>query len=154
MARGKVLGEVWYRVNIDYPIVYQETNLTGKTKNVYVIQFFNKRISLFDFEEYRSFQMKDKVLIKSNLLGIKLVREKQFEAIVKDEVYTEDIGEVKAISYIKEKLMGDNEDIVDISDVKILSSSSDEDSIEFDLFVSAIEEIGEVVPIEEIKEEE
>jgi len=38
--------------------------------------------------------------------------------------------------------------------VKILSSSSDEDSIEFDLFVSAIEEIGEVVPIEEIKEEE
>lgn len=154
MAEGTVYGEVWYQVNVDYPIVYQETNLTGKSKNVYVIHFFDKRISLFDFNQYRSFQSKDKVLVSSNLLSLSLVREKQFEAEVKDEVYTEDIARNNAIDYIKQKLMKDNEDIVKIKDVKILTTSSDEDSIQFKLFVRAIEDIGEVVTIQEIKVEE
>ena len=154
MAEGTVYGEVWYQVNVDYPIVYQETNLTGKSKNVYVIHFFDKRISLFDFNQYRSFQSKDKVLVSSNLLSLSLVREKQFEAEVKDEVYTEDISRNNAIDYIKQKLMKDNEDIVKIKDVKILTTSSDEDSIQFKLFVRAIEDIGEVVTIQEIKVEE
>lgn len=154
MAEGTVYGEVWYQVNVDYPIVYQETNLTGKSKNVYVIHFFNKRISLFDFNQYRSFQSKDKVLVSSNLLSLSLVKEKQFEAEIKDEVYTEDIARNNAIDYIKQKLMKDNEDIVKIKDVKILTTSSDEDSIQFKLFVRAIEDIGEVVTIQEIKVEE
>lgn len=154
MAEGFVYGEVWYQVDVDYPIVYQETNLTGNSKNVYVLHFLNHRISLFNFDEYRSFQSKDKVLITSNLLGIQLVREKQYEAEIKDEVYTEDIARNKAIDYIKNKLMKDNRDIKEIKDVKILSIDSDEDSIKFELFVSAIEDIGEVVPIEEIKIEE
>ena len=154
MAEGTVYGEVWYQVDVDYPIVYQETSLTGKSKDVYVLHFLNHRISLFNFDEYRSFQSKDKVLIASNLLGIQLVREKQFEAEIKDEVYTEDIARNKAIDYIKDKLMKDNPDIKEIKDVKILSTDSDEDSIEFELFVSAIEDIGKVVSIEEIKVEE
>lgn len=154
MAKGTVYGEVWYSVDVDYPIVYQETNLTGNSKNVYVLHFFNHRISLFDFEEYYSFQSRDRVLITSNLLGIQLVREKQYEAIIKDEVYTEDIARSKAIDYIEEKLMKDNSGIIEIKDIKILSTKSDEDSIQFELFVSAIEDIGEVVPIEELKMEE
>ena len=154
MAEGTVYGEVWYRVDVDYPIVYQETNLTGKSKDVYVLKFLNHRISLFNFDDYRSFQSKDKVLVTSNLLGIQLVKEKQYEAEIKDEVYTEDIARNKAIDYIKEKLMKDNGDIIEIKDVKILSTVSDEDSIEFELFVSAIEDIGEVVPISEAEVEE
>lgn len=149
MAEGRVYGEVWYRVNIDYPFVYQESNFTGKSKTVYAIHFFGKRIGLFDFERYRSFQRKDKVLFSSNFLDFQFVREKQFEVLVKDEVYTEDIVQNKAIDYIKNKLMKDNSDIVEIRDVKILSSSSDEDSITFQLFVRSIEDIGEVVAIQE-----
>lgn len=154
MAEGVVYGEVWYQVDVDYPIVYQETNLTGKSKDVYVLKLLNHKISLFNFEEYHSFKSKDKILIESSLLGIKLVKERQFEALVKDEVYTEDIARNKAIDYIKEKLMKDNRDIVEIKDVKILSTDSDEDSIRFELFVRVIENIGEVVPISESKLEE
>lgn len=153
-AEGTVYGEVWYEVDVDYPIVYQETNLTGRSKTVYALYFFNRRIGLFDFDEYRSFESKSKVLVSSNLLDIKFVKEVQYEAIVKDEVYTEDIAKVKAIDYIKDKLMRDNADIVEIRDIKILNTESDEDSIEFTLFVRAIEDIGEVVAIEEVKEEE
>lgn len=147
MAEGRVYGEVWYQVSVDYPFVYQEANLTGKSKTVYVLQFFNKRFSLFDFEEYKSFQSRDKLLVSSNLLDIRFTREKQYELEVKDEVYTEDIVKVKAIDYIKDKLMKDNSDIVRIEEVKIITSSSDEDSIRFKLFVRAIEDIGVVSPI-------
>lgn len=142
-ASGKVLGEVWYNVEIDYPFVYQESILTGRTKTLYTINFLGKKISLFDFDEYHSFESKNKVLVSSNLLNICLVREKHYEMIVKDEVYTEDIVRSKAIDYIKEKMKRNNAAIVSFKEVKILSSSSDEDSIHFYLFVKAIEDIGE-----------
>lgn len=149
MASGTIYGEVWYKVDVDYPIVYQETNYTGKSRDVYVIKFFNHRISLFNFANYRSFESKDKILIESNLLGIQLVKEKQYEVLIKDEVYTEDIARNKAIEYIKDKLMRNNSNIKKIGEVKILSTNSDVDSIKIDLFVSVIEDIGAVVSIDE-----
>lgn len=152
-AEGVVYGEVWYEIEIDYPIVYQESNLTGKSKTVYAFYFFDSRIGMFDFDEYRSFEAKRKVLVNFNMLDIKFVKEKQYEVIVKDEVYTEEIAKVRAIDYIKDKLMRDNRDIVEISDVKILSSNSDEDSIKFKLFVKAIEDIGDVAVIDDTKDE-
>ena len=149
-AEGKVYGEVWYEVEVDYPIVYQETNLTGKSKTVYALYFFGKRIGLFDFDEYRSFEAKRKVLISSNFLDIKFVREKQFEAIIKDEVYTEDIARVKAIDYVSDKIISSNSDVIEIRDVKILEEKIDGDSIEFKLFVRVIEDIGEIMLIEDV----
>ena len=149
MAEGDVYGEVWYEVDIDYPIVYQETNFTGKSKTVYALYFFDKRYSLFDFDEYRSFELKSKVLVGMEFPSIRFVKEKQYEVVIKDEVYTEDIVKIKAMDYIKDKLMRDNQDIIEISDIKILKSSSDEDSVSFKLFARAIEDIGEVVEIED-----
>lgn len=147
MAEGTVLGEVWYTVNVEYPFVYQETNFTGKSKTVYAIHFFDKRFGLFDFDEFHTFQSKEKVLFSSNFLDIRFVREKQYEVIIKDEVYTEEMVGVRAIEYVKEKLMKDNPSIREITDVKILNASSDEDNMEFKMFVKTIEDIGEVVTI-------
>lgn len=151
-AKGRVYGEVWYQVNIDYPIVYQESTLTGRSKRVYALYFFNHRFGLFDFDNFRSMKVKSKVLIKNNFLDIKLAREDEYEANVMDEVYTEDIARVKAIDYIKDKLKRDNKDIIKIRDVKILDSDGDEDSIKFQLFVRVVEDIGEVMPIKPIDE--
>ena len=147
-AEGRVYGEIWYEVDIDYPIVYQETNYTGRVKTVYSLYFFNKRFGLFDFEEYRTFKTKSRVLVSNNVLDIKFVKEKQYEVIIKDEVYTEDIAKIKAIDYIKNKMISDNKDIVEIKEVKILEESIDEDSIDFKLFIRVIEDIGEVVYID------
>lgn len=152
-AKGRVYGEVWYQVNIDYPIVYQESTLTGRSKRVYALYFFNHRFGLFDFDNFRSMKVKSKVLIKNNFLDIRFVREDEYEANVMDEVYTEDIARVKAIDYIKDKLKRDNKDIIKVRDVKILDSDGDEDSIKFQLFVRVVEDIGEVMPIKPIDEE-
>lgn len=153
-AMGVVYGEVWYQVDVDFPIVYQETKLTGKSKDIFVVEFFNKRISLFDYDKYHSFKSRNKVLLESNLLGVKFVREKQYEAVIKDEIYTEDMARGKAIDYIKNKLTRDNKNIIKIDDIKILSMNSDEDSIEFKLFIKTIEDIGEAVAIKEVLIEE
>jgi len=149
-AMGRVYGEVWYEVDVDYPIVYQETAFTGESKIAYALYFFKYRLGLFDFDEYRSFEFKRKILFCSNLLDIKFVREEQFEVLIKDEVYTEDIARSKALNYIRDKLFSNNSDIVDIKDIKILYANSDEDSILFKLFVRVIEDIGEVLEIDNI----
>lgn len=151
MAKGSVLGSVWYIVDIDYPFVYQEDIYTGKSKKVYSIYFFNKRFSIFNFKNFHSFVSKKKNLITSNFLDIKLVSEKQYEVIIKDEVYTEEIVGVKAINYIKEKMMNDNKDIKDIKEVKILSTTINASSINFKMFVRTIEDIGEALLIENLE---
>ena len=153
IARGSIYGEVWYRVNIDYPIVYQESNYTGKIKNVYAFYFFNKRYGLFDFDNYKFFETDSRVLISCNFPNIKFTKEKIREVVIRDDVYTEDIAKIKAIDYIKSKMLKDNSSIVEISDVKILASSSDYDSINMNLFIRVIEDIGEVVGIEDVAEE-
>ena len=148
-ASGEVLGEVWYKVKIDYPFIYQEKKLTGRKKTVYAIYFFNKRIGLFNFNKYKTFSSKIKILIKKSFPNIYLVKEKQYETKVLDEVYTEDMAKNKGVDYIKQKLMKENIDIKEIKEVKILTSSSDEDSIKMNLFIKAIERIDNISILDE-----
>lgn len=147
MAKGKVYGEVWYQVSVEYPFIYQEEKLTGRSKTIYVLNFINKRFSIFDFEKYKSFSTKDKILLSNPLININLVKEKQYELIVKDEVYPEDIAINKAQDYIKQKLKKDNPDIKKIKDITILSNEATDSTINLKLFVSAIENIGDLIEI-------
>ena len=146
MAKGKVYGEVWYQVSVDYPYVYQESKLTGKSKHVYAIYFFGKKFSLFDFHQYRTFQKEKKILFSINMLDIHFVLEKQHETIVKDEVYTEDMLSAKALLYVKEKLLRNNPYIQSIEEIKVLQEDSSETGVYFQMFVQVIEDIGEVLP--------
>lgn len=147
-ASGEVFGEVWYLVDIDYPFVYQESNLTGKFKKGIKIKFFDKEIDLFSKGNYRAFSSKNKVLFTDNFLNFSIVYEKRYELDVKDEVYTSDLVLSRAISYVKDKMISDNSDIKEISDVKVLSKESDYDGIKFNFFVTTLESIGEVNVIE------
>lgn len=147
MAKGEVYGEVWYKISLEYPYIYQEENLTGNTKTIYVLNFLNKRISLFDFNKYKSFNTKDKVLLSNPLINISLVKEKQYEVIVKDEVYPIDIALTKAKDYIEEKLKNDNPNIKSIKKITVLSEEQTESNLELKLFISAIENIGQVTEI-------
>ena len=149
VANGEVLGEVWYSVDIDYPFVYQESNLTGESKSGIRINFFDKEINLFSKGNYRSFSRKDKLLFRDNFLDLEVIYEKRYELDIRDEVYTFELVESRAISYIKDKMMRDNPDIEEISDIKVLSREVDYDSIRFDFFVTTMESIGEVMVIEE-----
>lgn len=150
-AKGYVEGEVWYVVNIEYPYIYKEEILTGKTKDVYVINFINKRISLFDFDKYNSFQTSPKILLQSNLIPLSFVKEKQYEIEVIDEAYTEEQIIVKAKDLAKQKLYKQNNNIVDINEIKVMSTSNLESRMKIKFFISVTENI---TMEEEILEEE
>lgn len=154
MAKGEVYGEVWYKVSVDYPFVYQEENLTGKSQTIYVLNFLNKRFSLFDFDKYKSFDTKDKILLSNPLINISLIKEKQYELIIKDEVYPEDIAITKAKDYISKKLKKDNPNIKEIKKITILSQDITESKLKLNLFITAIENIGDIIKIEPQNNEE
>ena len=75
-----------------------------------------------------------------------MVREVQYEADVRDEIYTEDILEKKVSSYVSDKLKRDNPYIREIKEIKVLKQNSDEVGVSFQLFVRVVEDIGEVLP--------
>lgn len=152
-AIGEVYGEVWYEVDIDYPYYYQESNLTGRTKTGITIKFFNKKLSLFNNNLYKTFATKNKTLFKDNLLNLEIIKEKRYEMIVKEEVYTFELVQSKAILYIKEKMEKDNQDIIEITDVKVLSTRNHHDHVNFKFFVTTLEDIGIIERIENIQEQ-
>lgn len=148
-AKGKVYGEVWYSIKVEYPYVYQEELLTGKAKKVYVLNIMNKNIQIFNKNKYKNFNKKDKVIIENKLLGLKLLKQKQYELKVIDEVYTEEEVIKKAVDYSKNKLLKENKRIKKIKDTKIINQEELDSKIELNIFVSAIEDITEIQKIEE-----
>ena len=143
-ASGLVYAEVWYQISVEYPYQYKEEILTGNKKNIYYLKFINKRLELFNFKKYKNFQKEPKILLYNNILPISLVKEKQYEVNIIDEIYTTEEVINKAISLAESRLMSSNKKIDKIERVSIIKKEEYDSKIKLDLFISVIEEIGEV----------
>lgn len=140
-AKGKIYGEVWYKVSVEYPLHYKEEKLTGKQKKVLVFNFLNTKIELFNFNKYKNKKIKEIKLIKNNLLPINLSIEKQKEINKIDEKYTKKEAlkkaTEKAINKIKKQLKKD-EYIINYKQLKVDENNS---TIEVEVFFSVCEDI-------------
>ena len=143
-ASGLVYAEVWYQISVEYPYQYKEEILTGNKKNIYYLKFINKRLELFNFKKYKNFQKEPKILLYNNILPISLVKEKQYEVNIIDEIYTTEEVINKAITLAESRLMSSNKKIDKIERVSIIKKEEYDSKIRLDLFKSVIEEIGEV----------
>lgn len=150
-AKAIIYGEVWYKVDIEYPLAYKEEKLTGKSKDVFVISFLNKKIPIFSYKKYKEFKIESNSLIENNLLPISFSKEKQYEVMVKDEIYTWEEAISNAIEISKKKLLENNNKIVGIKKVEILNKQPINSKIKLTLFISVEEDITKVV---EVKKEE
>lgn len=149
-ASGLLYAEVWYTIEVEYPYHYKEELLTGKTKDVYYINFLNKRISLFDFKKFNSFSSKPKTIIKNTFLPISFIKEKQYELNVIDEIYTEEEVIDKAIQLAENKLLNNNNKIEEINSVSIITKENLNSKIKLKLFLSVTEEVSKIeIPQEE-----
>ena len=152
-AQGKIYGEVWYKVKIEYPLKYKEViTLKEKKKNL-AIRFINKNY-LFEIKKYKTKKISEKTLLKNNLIPFKLVIEEQTKTKVIDEKYTEKEAIKKAISKAKKNIqskLNDNEYIINCKQLKVSKNNS---KIVLELFFSVCEDITDTKEIkEEIKEE-
>ena len=140
-ADGKIIGEVWYSARVEFPYVYNEIKYTGNKKKVLVFNFLNKRISIFDFKKYKTFDKNIKYIFNNNIIPISLTYEYEYETKVINDIYTYDTAREKAINVAKEKLLNKYSNIVDITDIKIINEEDMTSKIVIDLFITCDEDI-------------
>ena len=146
-AEGKVLGEVWYKIDIEYPLYYQEEKITGKSKNIISIYFLNKEIPLLPYKKYKQFNRLSKTLVENNILPITIKKEKLYEVVIKEDIYTFDEAVEKAINEAQKKLIEKNKNILYIKDSQILDKHNLNSKIKLSLFISSVEDITDFLPI-------
>lgn len=150
-AKATITGEVWYKIDIEYPLAYYEEKLTGKSKNVFVINFFNYKIPIFSYSKYKEFKIKTNNIIENRIIPISLSKEKQYEVEVKEEIYTWEEAISNAIETSKKKILENNSKIIEIKKIEILNKQSIDSKVKLNLFVSVIEDITKVI---ELKKDE
>lgn len=151
-ASGKVQGEVWYNINIEYPYQYHEIKYTGNKKKVLVLNLLNKRISFFDFHKYKTFNRNIKYIFNNNITPISLIYEDEYETNIINEVYDYNTAKEKAITKAKEKILEKYPNIKDITNIKIINEEDKKNKISLNLFVTCLEDITEYQEVDNNKE--
>lgn len=151
-ASGKVQGEVWYNINIEYPYQYHEIKYTGNKKKVLVLNLLNKRISFFDFHKYKTFNRNIKYIFNNNITPISLIYEDEYETNIINEVYDYNTAREKAITKAKDKMLEKYPNIKDITNIKIIKEEDKKNKISLNLFVTCLEDITEYQEIDNNKE--
>ncbi len=147
-AKGIVLGETWYKVNITYPLTYYENYETGNSKNVFVIKLLNNEYELFNFNKYKTKNKKDYVLLKNNLLPISFVKQNQRQTKIINEKNTEKSAINRALECSKSKIEEKLKEKEYIKDYKILNLTRNDNSITLDVFFTIVEDITEYEEID------
>lgn len=147
-AKGIVLGETWYKVNVTYPLTYYENYETGNSKNVFVIKFLNNEYELFNFNKYKTKNKKDYVLLKNNLLPISFVKQNQRQTKIINEKNTEKSAINRALECSKSKIEEKLKEKEYIKDYKILNLTRNDNSITLDVFFTIVEDITEYEEID------
>lgn len=142
-AIGTVVGETWYTVNTEYPYYYNEVLYTGNKKKVLVFNIINKKISLFDFDKYKSFDKNVKYIFQNNFIPISLSYEYQYETKIINDIYTYDEAKEKAVELAKKKLLEKHKNIININKIIIVTEQDDISKIKLSLFISCDEDITE-----------
>lgn len=151
-ASGKVQGEVWYNINIEYPYQYHEIKYTGNKKKVLVLNLLNKRISFFDFHKYKTFNRNIKYIFNNNITPISLIYEDEYETNIINEVYDYNTAREKAITKVKDKILEKYPNIKDITNIKIITEEDKKNKISLNLFVTCLEDITEYQEVDNNKE--
>lgn len=145
-ADGEVYAEIWYITKTKYPLVTEKEKITGRKKDIYAIKFLNKSLEL-TLNKFKTKEIKEKIILKNNLLPIVLSRQKQKETKKISEILTYDEALEKAkaasIKYIKNKL-NKKEYIIRSN---YLKSSLNNSTIEVEMFFAVYENITDYVEI-------
>ena len=151
-AKGVVVGEVWYKIQIDYPFYYYEEKLTGRNKEALALYFLNKEIPIFPYKRYKHFNKEGKVLIEDNFIPLKIIKEKLYEVYIKEEIYPMEQVVIKAKEEAVKRLMLGNKNIISIRDTQVLKRENKGTNVKLDLFVAVNEDITKIMEVSESEE--
>lgn len=152
-AKGKVYGEVWYNVSVEFPLEYTEKKYTNNKSKSFYMKIGNKYI---EHSKYDSFERKTIKAFKNRLIPFEIGIETQREVKIINDKYTSKEAKNKAIEKVKEKVLQSLDKDEYIMEEKTLKFTVKDSKIILDMFVSCFEEIGKeekLIPNEEKIEE-
>ena len=82
-------------------------------------------------------------------MPIAIVKEKLYEVNIKEDIYTEEEATIKAIEISKQKLLGNNSKISEITETIVLNKENLGSKIKLNLFISVLEDITKIIEITE-----
>jgi len=153
-AKGTVYGEVWYEVEVFYPFGYYEQTKTGKVRNVYSIQFIDKRIELFNFNPFTDKIITERILLQEYAIPIKLSKEYQEEVNTISSIYTLEEASLRAVdlAIIKiENMLKDNEKIIKY---RVMEQTIEQNGVTLKVFFSVYEDITDYLEIDLFEKEQ
>lgn len=129
-ADAIIYGETWYNVRVNIPINYYNKIYTGKKKKRLTINFLNKRIKLFNLNNYKNEEFIDNILISNKILPIYISYSTYYEIIKNVDIYSNnkvleiglDIAKEKLLNNLREgsKVLSQKKLKLDIKDSKIV----------------------------------
>ncbi|MCH5166461.1 MAG: sporulation protein YqfD [Erysipelotrichales bacterium] len=136
-SEGIVMANTWYKINIKYPLIETKKEYTKREKiNIKIYNnYLKKRLYTFFDEE---------TLLK--LGNIKIVKQKETKEI--DYNISAEVAKNKAIKEAEKKLLEKLSNDSAIIDKKVLKETTNNSTIELELFISVNESIGELVEYE------
>lgn len=138
-AKGKVFGEVWYKVDASYPLEKKDVKYKEKKfVNVY-INFFGKKYKLFA-DKYDTEKLKKSIGGKN--FGIDLT--KSYKRVVKLKKYSNEKALKKAMEKAHEALLIRLPKNAKIVDEKVLKKSIINGKIYVEVLLTTNEELGVV----------
>ena len=145
-AEGKAFAEVWYVTKTEYPIFTFKETKTKNTKNVYAIKFLNHTLEL-TFNKFKTKQIEEKEILKHNLIPFQIVKQKQTETKVKDEILTVEEAIYKAKQKAENNIKKNLSKEEYIIRSKYLKSTVKESIVEVEMFFAVYENITDYAEI-------
>lgn len=147
VAIGKVYGEVWYKVEVEYPLIYYEEKIMSDEKDIY---FFNINSFKFKLNHIKNYNVKksETNIFKHLFLPISITKEtyKKVKYIKQKLTYEEAIN--KAIECAENKIkkrLKEKEYIIRTKKLKVEENNS---KIIVEMFFTVYEDITDYVYIE------
>jgi similar to stage IV sporulation protein len=146
-ASGKIYGEVWYNIKVEFPLILDIKEETGENKSIYSFNIFNFNIPILDLKSYKYKTIKSNKILYNKLLPISIDREKQYELKITNGVYT--IGEalIEAEKYASLKINKRLKDEEYIIKSKILNYNVYNEKIYLEIFYNIYENITDTKEI-------
>lgn len=138
-AKGKVYAEVWYNVNIEFPLEYTEKKYTNEKKKSVYMRLGTKYISK---RRFKNFERRKILSLKNRLVPFELGIEEEQKVNIINDKYTVEEAKKKAILSAKEKILQSLDKDEYITSQKTLKFYAKDSKIVLDIFFSCYEQIG------------
>lgn len=138
-ADAKIYAEVWYKVSIEHPYIFNEQVNKKGSKNI-VLNIFNKDVTLFSQKNKNIEEEKEAILIKNSLFTLK--SKNNFEKNLVKKKYSKEELQKKLEKMARKKINDQLKDNEKILLQKTLKNTTDNVKMNIEVFFKVYENIA------------